>query len=160
MENPTIETPVQATEQAPQTQQIEPVTVETPVTPAAPVETAPTEQTVKRADIYNQYYANTETTVASTEVPPTGEKPAQAAPVTPVEPQSTPSTADNAALRQELDEVKALLNQSLAPKPVEPATPVAPVAEASRPGKWIDFYKEGKDEEGARELANIVREYS
>jgi len=155
------EVPVKATDPANQAQP--------PVTQEAPPP-QPTPQDVNRQEIYNKYYEQDPATNAQepvqqspTAVP--GEAPSQEAPVSP-QTEVAVSTPNESELRAQIDELKTLVQQTLSNQqqapPAAAPEPVAPVATepAGNPDEeWIEDYKDGKFEAGARKLAQVVSKY-
>jgi hypothetical protein len=152
------ETPVKVAEPTSQAQP--PVTSEAPPQPIQPVVAEPTPQQANREQIYQQY--NNDNAPNPEPIPL---EPAVVEPIAPAiaEPAQVAAPA-NEALQSQVTEltgmVKQLVEQQAAPAPVaEPVAP-APVEPAVNiDEQWIEAYKEGRTEDGARMLAQVVQKY-
>ena len=122
-------------------------------TTAEPTETAPQDTAPPRQEVYEQHYGG---------ATQGGEEPAQA---TPPE-ASPPQQSDD--LRKELQELRELVAKAVQQQQPQPPEDNAYMpAEAGPPRKpgesdedyakrWIEFYQEGKYEEGAKALADLI----
>jgi hypothetical protein len=152
------ETPGQAPDPATQAQP--PVTTEAPPQPIQPVVAEPTPQDTKRAEIYQQYNNDNPPNLEPIPLePPVAEPIAQ-----PTAEPAQIAVPANEALQSEVAElkgmVKQLVEQQAAPQPViepAPAVPTEPAVNIDE--QWIEDYKEGRVEEGARKLAQVVQKY-
>ncbi len=160
------EVPVKATDPANQAQP--PVNQEAPPQQPTP---QPTPQDTNRQEIYNKYYeqdpaTNTQEAPPQNVTAPSGEVPNQDTPVPPKTEVAVPNP-NEAELRTQIDELKTLVQQTLtnqqqaplaaAPEPLQP--PVVAEPSGNPDEEWIEDYKEGKFEAGARKLAQVVSKY-
>ncbi len=152
------ETPVKVADPTSQAQP--PVTPEAPPQPVQPVVAEPTPQQTNREQIYQQYNNDNQPNPEPIPLEPPAVEPS-AQPV--VEPAQVAAPA-NEALQSEVAElkgmIKELVEQKAAPPPViEPASAAPDVPAVNIDEQWIEAYKEGRTEDGARMLAQVVQKY-
>ena len=161
------ETPAKVADPTSQAQP--PVTSEAPPQPVQPVVAEPTPQQTNREAIYQQYNNDNqpnpepiplEPAVAPV-IPATG--PGQLAPA-PTHDGPGQLAPANEALQSEVAELKGmvqqLVEQKAASQPIIEPAPAAPTEPAVNiDEQWIEAYKEGRTEDGARMLAQVVQKY-
>jgi hypothetical protein len=140
-------------------QSTQPPATPDPVVPQEPV-AEPTPQEAGREQIYQKYYDTTQVPQDPPAGTEGGEQPLQASPPASTIPEEVPvPPTDN--LSAQLDEIKTMLAQQEAAPLIDPEPQPDPEPVSPQPGdeEWIELYKQGKTEEGARALAKIVQKY-
>lgn len=144
-----------STPSAPQAAPPQPPEPTQPQPPVEPIPPAVQEPTAPRDAIYERYYGQNQE-------PSSGQEPAQATPAPPSEPAPAPSEPnEEQKLLERLQQQVTDLSERLPQPQAEPTTPPTPPKEqVEELGKWIDLYREGNYEDGAKELAAVIDKFS
>jgi hypothetical protein len=156
------ETPVKVADPTSQAQP--PVTTEAPPQPIQPVVAEPTPQQTNREQIYQQYNNDNAPNPEPIPLEPPVVEQHESSLGAKVEPIQPPQPTPTENLQAEVAELKTMLKQTLAqqaaPAPVAPPPEAVPdVPAVNIDEQWIEAYKEGRTEDGARMLAQVVQKY-